>query len=104
MTRDELLRAIAKDAQKRATVKDGVSVRVAYLREAEAVLESIEAAGWYGSHKEPAHPVKPSGTGLRFTMRPGHFRIQLGTRRWYCRIHPPIGFQPCPMPAPPCEW
>ena len=46
MTRDELVSAIAKDAQKRATVKDGVTVRIAYLREAEAVLESIESAGW----------------------------------------------------------
>jgi hypothetical protein len=46
MTKDELVRAIAKDAQKRATIKDGITVRIAYLREAEAILESIESAGW----------------------------------------------------------
>jgi hypothetical protein len=46
MTKDDLVRTIAKDAQKRATVKDGVTVRIAYLREAEALLESIESAGW----------------------------------------------------------
>ena len=60
MTRDELVRAIAKDAQKRATVKDGVSVRVAYLREAEAVLDSIEAAGWTVVPEETAQALDDS--------------------------------------------
>jgi hypothetical protein len=46
MTKDELVRAIAKDAQNRAKVTDNSAVRLLYLREAEAVLESIEAAGW----------------------------------------------------------
>ena len=60
MTRDELVSAIAKDAQKRATVKDGVSTRVAYLREAEAVLESIEAAGWTVVPQEAAQALGDS--------------------------------------------
>ena len=60
MTRDELVRAIAKEAQKRATVKDGVSIRVAYLREAEAVLESIEAAGWTVIPQEAAQALNDS--------------------------------------------
>ena len=60
MTRDELVSAIAKDAQKRSTAKDGVSVRVAYLREAEAVLESIEAAGWTVVPQEAAQALGDS--------------------------------------------
>ena len=60
MTRDELVNAIAKDAQKRAMVKDGVSVRVAYLREAEAVLESIEVAGWTVVPQETAQSLGDS--------------------------------------------
>ena len=57
MTKDELVRAIAKDAQKRATIKDGVSVRIAYLREAEAVLESIQSAGWTVVPQEAAQAL-----------------------------------------------
>ena len=60
MTRDELVKAIAKDAQKRATVKDGASVGVAYLREAEAVLESIKAAGWTVVPQEAAQALDDS--------------------------------------------
>ena len=45
MTKDELVRVITRTPQKRGTIKDGVTVRIAYLREAEAVLESIELAG-----------------------------------------------------------
>ena len=60
MTRDELVSAIAKDAQKRAMVKDSVSVRVAYLREAEAILESIEVAGWTVVPQEAAQALGDS--------------------------------------------
>ena len=60
MTKDELVRAIAKDAQKRATIKDGVTVRIAYLREAEAVLESIESAGWTVVPQEAAQALADS--------------------------------------------
>ena len=69
MTKDELVRAIAKDAQKRATVKDGVTVRIAYLREAEAVLESIESAGWTVVPQEAAQALADSAV-LESLTRP----------------------------------
>ena len=73
MTRDELISVSAKDAQKRSTAKDGVSVRVAYLREAEAVLESIEAAGWTVVPQEAAQALGYSAVLdalTRSTIRP----------------------------------
>ena len=60
MTKDDLVRTIAKDAQKRAMVKDGVSVRIAYLREAEALLASIASAGWTVVPKEAAQALADS--------------------------------------------
>jgi hypothetical protein len=82
MTKDELVRAIAKDVQKRATIKDGITVRIAYLREAEAILESIESAGWTVVPHEAAQTLtdstlvdSPTGPSVQSAeQRPGYGR------------------------------
>ena len=70
LTKDDLIRAIAKDAQKRAAIEEGVTVRLGYLREAEAVLKSIEAAGWTVVPQEAAQALDDSAV-LDSLVRPG---------------------------------
>jgi hypothetical protein len=60
MTREQLVEAIARDAQERASRASDASVRLAYRREAEAVLESIEAAGWTVVPHETAQALDDS--------------------------------------------
>jgi hypothetical protein len=60
MTRDELVEAIARAAQERGRLTDGANARLAYLREAEAVLESIEDAGWTVVPHEAAQALDDS--------------------------------------------
>ena len=60
MTKDELVRAMAKDAQSRAKVSDSTAVHLWYLHEAEAVLASIEAAGWTVVQQEAAQALDDS--------------------------------------------
>ena len=60
MTRDGLVTAIAKAAHKRDATKDWESNRLAYLRDAEAVLETIELAGWTVVPQEAAQALDDS--------------------------------------------
>ena len=73
MTRDELVEAIAKAAHKRDAVKDWEPNRLAYLREAEAVLETIEAAGWTVMPQEAAQALDDSAA-LNALTRPANGR------------------------------
>ena len=60
MTRDGLVTAIAKAAHKRDAPKDWESNRLAYLRDAEAILETIETAGWTVVPQEAAQALDDS--------------------------------------------
>ena len=70
MTKDELVTAIAKAAQTRVAerlawiaadaAKDWDVNSAMYLREAEAMLETIEAAGWTVVPKEAAQALHDS--------------------------------------------
>lgn len=60
MTRDELVEAVARAAQERGRLTDGANLQLAYLREAKAVLESIEDAGWTVVPHEAAQALDDS--------------------------------------------
>ena len=73
MIRDELVEAIAKAAHKRDATKDWESNRLAYLRDAEAVLETIESAGWTVMPQEAAQALDDSAALYALT-RPANGR------------------------------
>ena len=70
MTKDELVHAIARAAQKRVverlawvpedSAKDWDFNSPAYLRDAEAILEAIDSAGWTVVPKEAAQALHDS--------------------------------------------
>ena len=73
MTRDGLVIAIAKAAHRRDVTKDWESNRFAYLRDAEAVLETIETAGWTVVPQEAAQALDDSAAQNALT-RPANGR------------------------------
>ena len=80
MTKDELVNAIARAAQARVVerlawvpedaAKDWDFNSPAYLRDAEAILESIDAAGWTVVPKEAAQPLHDSTALDALTTHP----------------------------------
>ena len=65
MTRDGLVTAIAEAAHKRDAVRDAVKDWQSHLREAEAVLETIEAEGWTVMPHEAAQALDDSAALMR---------------------------------------
>ena len=82
MTKDELVNAIAGGAQERVeerlawtsddAAKDWDLNSQAYLREAKAILEGIEAAGWTVVPKEAAQALQDSTVLDALTGPPSH--------------------------------
>ena len=80
MTKNELVNAIAEAAQARVverlawvpedTAKDWDFNSPAYLRDAEAILESIDAAGWTVVPKEVAQALHDSTALDALTTHP----------------------------------
>ena len=60
MSRDGLVKAIAEAAHKRDATGDWESSCCAYIRDAEAILEAIEMAGWTVVPQEAAQALDDS--------------------------------------------
>ena len=80
MTKDELLNAIARAAQKRIVerlawvpedaARDWEFNSPAYLRDADAILEAVEAAGWTVVPQEAAQALHNSTAMDALTAQP----------------------------------